>query len=353
MPPCPPSSNRLPALDGLRALAVLLVFLIHSGGFGLRELGTVGNSLVDHGRYGVTMFFVLSAFSMCLSVKEGFEGQPVSWLRYGLRRFFRIAPLFYLLMIWLFVMGPGLGHYDPASVTAHFTFAMMVLPQYANDMIGVEWSIAVEMAFYLLFPLLVIWQHNRRFQVGAALLAVILISQGDRVAGLLGATFAENRGHNLLLHVYPFLLGYWAFRLVRSGWHNRLPALAWAGLALALPLYSILQGEDPLSGPLMALATVCLLFVIQSERGSKLLGHPVLSHIGKVSYSIYLLHTLMIGHFRYHEWGTATGMFTALMATIGLATLTFHFIEVPGQKLGRWLGQKLTTGKAAPPPQTP
>ena len=70
--------RRLAHLDGLRAVAALMVFLIHSGAPSLRAAGPIGNGIADHGKYGVTVFFVVSAFSLCVSLQPAFEGAPVS-----------------------------------------------------------------------------------------------------------------------------------------------------------------------------------------------------------------------------------------------------------------------------------
>lgn len=51
-------------ITSLRAIAILFVFIIHSGGGGLRELGAMGNFFVDIGKYGVQMFFVISGFTI-------------------------------------------------------------------------------------------------------------------------------------------------------------------------------------------------------------------------------------------------------------------------------------------------
>jgi len=70
--------RRLAYLDGLRAIAALMVFLIHSGAPALRAAGPIGNSIVDHGKYGVTVFFVVSAYSLCVSLRPAFDGGRVS-----------------------------------------------------------------------------------------------------------------------------------------------------------------------------------------------------------------------------------------------------------------------------------
>src|SRR5262249_23668668 len=104
----PIPGKRLAYLDGLRAIAALMVFLIHSGAPTLRAAGPIGNSIVDHGKYGVTVFFVVSAFSLCVSLQPAFAGARVSWAAYFVRRFFRIAPLYYVVMAYVLLSGSSI-----------------------------------------------------------------------------------------------------------------------------------------------------------------------------------------------------------------------------------------------------
>jgi len=87
-------------ITGLRGIAALLVFLIHSGG-GLRSLSPVANAFVDWGKYGVDIFFVISGFTIFYQFYEkGYH------LRYFLmQRILRISSPYWPLLLLLFLMG--------------------------------------------------------------------------------------------------------------------------------------------------------------------------------------------------------------------------------------------------------
>lgn len=87
---------RQPALDGLRGIAVLIVFLSHSSGRGIQIAPWLNFHGIGH--VGVYLFFVLSGF---LLTRNLVEGQPVG--TFLVRRFFRIAPLYYLVLIATFI----------------------------------------------------------------------------------------------------------------------------------------------------------------------------------------------------------------------------------------------------------
>src|SRR5580692_9521155 len=122
-----PVDDRMAYLDGLRAVAALMVFAGHAAAGGLlplAPLGSIGFSLVSHGPYGVTIFFVLSAYTLCMSVAPRFDGEPVSWRAYFIRRFFRIAPLYYVVMLYAAYHGPDRPDY-PLTMLLHLSFTNM------------------------------------------------------------------------------------------------------------------------------------------------------------------------------------------------------------------------------------
>ena len=120
------SFNSTKYITGLRAYAALSVYLIHSGGFGLRELSVFTNRIVDFGKFWVTVFFVLSAFTICMSIDKS---DKFEFRKYLIRRFFRVAPLYYAVLIVGFLLG-GSDYYlklfnvenNFSSLLLHFSF---------------------------------------------------------------------------------------------------------------------------------------------------------------------------------------------------------------------------------------
>ena len=119
---------------------------------------------------GVPLFFVISAFSLYHStfLRVGTD----RWLRrYTLRRFFRIAPLFYtMILLWLFIhqvlldRSIGIG-----EILLNFTFTFGLIPGAHESLVWAGWTVGVEMLFYLLLPLALIFVRS----LGRALLLYI------------------------------------------------------------------------------------------------------------------------------------------------------------------------------------
>lgn len=312
--------QNLTYLNGLRGVAILMVFLIHSGGFGLRSLGHLGNSIVDHGKYGVTVFFVTSAYVLTAQMNE----KPISWQAFYLRRLFRIAPMYFLVLGAALAMEPFEYWPSAASIWAHFTFSNVVMPQYANDILSVEWSIAVEVAFYALFPLVMTIQKRGIAVIAVSTAVTAFPPTRHLVYEWIGGRFFEYRHYTLPWHGYAFLAGVAAYQFRGAAPHRAVLPL---GLVIILAL--VLSGEGQWSGPASALATALIIHDAHAGgASSRVLSNGLMSFVGTISYSMYLMHMLLI---------SALGPLPALAATLGLSYLTWLYVEEPFRAIARQL----------------
>jgi peptidoglycan/LPS O-acetylase OafA/YrhL len=149
------SGTKFDALDGLRGMAVLTVFLSHTSGAGQQV--TPWTNFHGTGHLGVYLFFVLSGFLLGYSLLH----RPIHLGRFYMRRFFRIAPLYYAVVTAVFWVQQATRHKDRTSLFisdkwrgywAHILF-------YKGD--SVFWSVAAEFEFYFVLPLLVLFLNKR------------------------------------------------------------------------------------------------------------------------------------------------------------------------------------------------
>jgi peptidoglycan/LPS O-acetylase OafA/YrhL len=330
--------ERLSYIDGLRGVAALMVFMIHSGSPAIRSLGTYGNMLVDHGRYGVSVFFVVSAYTLCLSIAPAFDGNATSWTAYFIRRFFRIAPLYWLVLTVVLVLGYSATAHDNIvpSALAHFSFANMFLPQYGNDLIGVEWSIAVEFAFYILLPLLVLMC---RWQLGV--LAIVALLVGSllykwTLLEWLGEPFWSNRNFSLLSHIEPFMIGILTFLAVKRGLISAGTKLPLFLVCACLLFTTAKLGEGTWSETMIAAITALAIANCTSAGVTRaVLSFWPLVMIGKISYSVYLTHFIVIGYFPFPiPLGANERVLAQLFVTLVISCLLYLVVEQPGRRIG-------------------
>ncbi len=368
----PDWSTRIPALDGLRGIAILLVLLCHSL-FGLESSSPLVTRLVAVGRLswsGVDLFFVLSGFligGILLDARES----PRYYTTFYIRRAYRILPLYFALTaLFLFrhlpirLLPGALGDASPLLVPwySYFTFTqaffMVHLGWYGAPALAVTWSLAVEEQFYLATPLLI--RKIRGTLLVAALVFTVVAAPLLRF--LLRHTLAHGdfacyvlmpcRADALCLGVLS------AYLVRRPAFWNQLIArrrLLWLATAVLFAGVALLtwRGYNQFSAPmttwgysLLALFyTCCLLIAVSSttELWHRALRTPWLMGLGTLAYCAYLLHYPLIQSGRrvaralfstHPELSFLVGAFSAVALTLALAALSWRYYEKPMLRRG-------------------
>lgn len=151
-------------ITGMRAFAAFGVLLVHSGGAGLYQLGEMGGNLAILGSWGVYVFFVISGFSVASSYESS-----TGYFDYINKRLWRIAPIYYFwiaVAIALSVTSVAWQQkfnvsVDSYNVLMHLSFLSFLNYRITNSILGVEWSISIEVFWYFLIPALVFAGRSR------------------------------------------------------------------------------------------------------------------------------------------------------------------------------------------------
>jgi peptidoglycan/LPS O-acetylase OafA/YrhL len=352
--------KKLDFIDALRGVAALYVLIYHL------SLITQPNAiapqwirpLTGSGGSGVMLFFALSAFTLCMSMRTRGVDEETPVLNYFIRRFFRIAPLFYVWMIITFIRDVLLFHVwqSPAEVLRSALFIFNFIPGHEQGYVWASWTIGVEMAFYVLFPIAFRIADNLGKAValffGALLLRMIWFSVSHRVWA--ASPDLESFYQISLLHHLPnFLLGIVAFHVYRV---INVDAARRHGVGYALIAASAASYVGMVYGGISFAAfgdtTTIQTFIYSvlllgaSISAPKILVNRVTRFMGRISYSIYLGHAtiifLMSGIFAAIYRGITNieiAYFISVIVAIGVVApisyLTYRLIEVPGNRLGR------------------
>ena len=166
--------NAIPALDGMRALAVLLVMLFHSWSFvpGSNASGAnAGSSPLFYGKTGVQLFFVLSGFLLFLPYAQwifGVRERPSARMFYR-RRALRVGPAYWASLAILGLTLPFTLN-SLRDVIFHLFFLSNLSWQTAFTINGVYWTMAIEVQFYVALPLIAhgMYALSRRVRPGVA-----------------------------------------------------------------------------------------------------------------------------------------------------------------------------------------
>ena len=325
----------LPNLDGIRAVACLLVVLSHI---------PVPGKFDTLGSLGVSLFFVLSGFLMGhLYAATPWDGTAV--LRYGIARFSRIAPIYWLVVTLCVLI--SLAEPEQEFVLRIEGLVPVLRHYFFSGNAGIFWSIPLEVQYYLFF-LLVWWAIAHASQRVSALPLLAL------VCVLLLVTHGYWRGLMLPNKLHFFLAGTVAGVAPRPAWTAGRETVVMLLLQLAALLLLVwppwLYGSQPAmyeSIPLaLLLGLVIYLLSMTSPWSQPLLATPWMRKIGQSSFSIYLLHMLVI-HYGMRLLGLQSLVYAHAWLLLGLAAvalpmLVSHWIEIPLQRHTRhWLQNHL------------
>ena len=139
------ADRKLEGIHGLRGLAALSIVLFHFVYIARIPAPRWLAFTTTHFNLGVLLFFSLSALSLYHSSKFA----PASFGAYLVKRFFRIAPLFYLMLGYMLWWG---GVPDSNVLLINLTFSFNLFPGQHQSLVWAGWSVSVEMLFYLLLP---------------------------------------------------------------------------------------------------------------------------------------------------------------------------------------------------------
>ena len=352
-------SSLLPGILGLRGIAAIAVFLFHLVHIGNISVPEPFEFISQEFGKGVQLFFVLSAFSLMHSTRQKLHRSD--WMiEYFIKRFFRIAPLYYLMMLgmifWPRIVS-GAWQFDFETILLNLTFTFGFAPW--TGIVWAGWSVGVEMIFYAIFPVLLM---TIRTPASTLMLVVISIFVTYAARTLLDAHYE----HTVWLYQYNwgyfsfagnlcfFALGMYAFQVVNQPVQARainnwvIPGFALGMLGLLLFTNAGSQLKQLWNAEMIAwgigLASLC---AWQATRPGRWAANRVCEFLGERSYSIYLLHPVVIVLFR----GRIEYLYDALTQIVGsyayflcaaivfvpliiLAEITYRMVEVPFIRFG-------------------
>jgi peptidoglycan/LPS O-acetylase OafA/YrhL len=346
--------KKIQSLDGLRAVAVLLVMFNH---LGIRQ--------APHGR-GVLTFFVLSGFLITwLLLKEAESTGSVSVKNFYIRRVLRIFPAFYVFGILHYVVTRLTVGQLSASGKADYVTAFLYVGNYWHAIshasyhyMGHIWALCIEEQFYLLWPLLFAAFYRDLRKLTYALVGLIVVVDIYRVVLFFGfhvsdlwLTFTfDSRADHLLVGC---LLAVLLKRGVFAPFWNFLASRCWISIVvLAMIIASIAlnfhygfpykYGAGFILDPLLTAVLLVQVMVMGNSWLWGWLNWGVTRYMGRISYSMFLYHPFaneLTKHYLHHHSmlliaPTAVAL-AILMGTCSYYLIELRFLRLKSQFIGR------------------
>jgi len=327
--------TRIPSLDGLRAISISLVVVGHWAE--LRYHSDVAGAFAN---LGVRIFFIISGYLITtLLLKEHTKTSTIGLKEFYIRRAYRILPASFAFMLIVFVIfRHDLRWYHAAAAVLYLANFDFMHPWY----LGHLWSLSVEEQFYFLWPgVLKKWYRQRAAILFGVCALAPLYRIACHLAGLHGQadeTFpavADTLAIGCLLAIFAGKMsrirGIWAVGMM-------LPVIfvpAYAGrlhFHITAALLIVLWPAMHLSIAGLLLHTV--------QRSYRFLNVQPIVWLGKISYSLYLWQQLFV-------FGKAARPWYFAIFAIGMATASYHFVELPMLRLRENRTERERTAYAA------
>ena len=360
----------IPSLTGVRGVAALWVFLTHLYGFAARVLGMpalISSSFLFNGFRGVDLFFVLSGFIL-MHVHAGdfitISSKPLQ--RFFVTRFFRIYPLNTVILVALVplvLLAPSYVAAERAFSDPHFAYrahnlsaagfvqTLLLVQSWTILKLGewniVSWTLSAEIFGYMLFPGLawliareLSWRRCIVYALISLLTLTILLFFSHHANNNPTGTFGSVR------MFFCFVAGICLYRCYQlapdyvASWASAVTCLAVAFIAITL-LYPPAPVFD-------AFGFAALVFGLAYQRGpvNRILKSRVALYLGRISFSFYLSHFLIISIFSWaaghwltaQDFGLKVASLVALfMLCLGVASVLYVWVERPSQRFGHYL----------------
>lgn len=373
-------AKRLPALDGLRGIAIVAVFLqnyaggfihapdgsAHLGSAALRLLAGVLGATFGLGWMGVSLFFVLSGFLITGILYET-RGDAHYYRNFYARRALRIFPIYYLFAFVLLVLGIFVKAHWRAGDLLFLVYlgfpAVFVWPSLLQISPAFHithlWSLCVEEQFYMLWP----WPVAKMTSRNSMLLAcfgIVLASLGFRtVVWWLGAAIGNWSYAFLIGRMDGLAIGAAIAIGIRGPWRRQMQRCAAPAFTAAIACIATIcwirhsvDATDALMSTLgySAVGLACGALILMSLKTSswtqQLMSLDVLRIFGKYSYGFYLYHAplaVVLSPMRksfiaaMHSFWIGSGLHVAfcLLLNLSVAALSFHILESPILKMKR------------------
>jgi len=350
--------KRIPQLDALRGLAILVVIVHNSGAL---------PRLSADGWMGVDLFFVLSGFLITGILIDSRQSESY-FKTFYLKRCLRIWPLYFSLLLFMFVVVPSLRPSEAPGIFArsapwwsYILFVQNLLvrfPTMATGALAVTWSLAIEEQFYFVWPWALRYfslAHVRRIAIAVLCLSPLLrLYLSSPLSSHPIDTYP-----NSFCRLDGLMAGALLALAIRA--ENFVPSKfirnAWITLAIAAPSAFLTEALHARWIAFSFVAIACASFVYLAMFSTQkwlqsALSNRFLIYTGTISYGLYLLHKFPLDaakvmHFDRHPLLVLP---LAIVASYALAALSWHFMEQPFMRLKRFFGSQSLREEVAMPP---
>ncbi|HZZ18698.1 MAG TPA: acyltransferase [Opitutaceae bacterium] len=376
-----PVKQHIPCLDGIRGGLALWVFWGH-----LANVVGFRLPLVENLALAVDLFMLLSGFIMAWQWEISLQrpqqrpfGDQVSG--FWLRRFFRISPLYYMLFFVSMLVTPTwseaklrlMSSFHPneaatsygmplttlSNVGAHLTYIFGLIPRYASNNALPDWSLSLEMQFYVALPFLMVLCRPSRVLLLSLSSVAMYIAAGHlfTTQDLVGGSAIRFPHPSLLpLKIHIFAAGMALGWLAANKSNAKRRIVFW--IAFLVPLIFV---PHPVAVAALGISALILSPQRPIRAWANFLGKPPFRMSGDLSYCVYLVHPIpsylildLLSRCSFFRDLPSFGRFAAAILVLtpivyALAYLAHRLVEKPGIDWGKRISDSWNPVRQVPP----
>ncbi len=355
-------------IDALKGIAILGVLLVHATHL-IAPASEYFAMVAAEGARGVQLFFFISALTTFFSMQSRIAKEKKPVLNFFIRRFFRIAPLFYTAIIFYSLYHTYTPVYWAPNGMKWWFFPLTALfihgwhPETINSVVPNGWAITVEFSFYFMLPWLFVKINNLGRSVWFVIISLITAKVFTFTALKVITNFYPESQHYIVgsftfLWIFSqlpvFALGIVFYHMIKNNtdWQDKSMGIVFLVLSVILfaaflqtKTFGNLLPHHFLWGIAFFMLTLALFLY-----PNKIMVNAFTKTIGKLSYSIYLCHYAVILFFKdihleklfsQGPGGFGIGFMAILAGSVIVSALSYFIIEKPGIRLGQRLIHRL------------
>lgn len=342
-------------LDCIRGMGVLLVIFVHTS-YATNMIhmlaGTIWQDIIYSFRNCIQLFFISSAFALTMSYFNRLDEKHKT-RNFFIRRFFRIAPLYYIAIVLTtikFIYDAGFFHIQWGNLITNIFFINGLFPQYTNAYVPGGWSISVEYVFYFMMPFLCYKIRNLNSAVIFTLASFMFSSIARYFLFEIMPEESEYIYYSIFSQLPIFSIGILVYWIMNDNLSN-VKAITIISVAAVLVYFTFVEVPE-----FYVYGIISLFYILAlHKKPFKLFVNRLFINIGKLSLSMYIVHFAIIsiiqrsGYFNFLKIDTMWKVFPYLMGTFLIilfasyiiSYISYKYVEIPGQNLGRKLIKKL------------
>lgn len=365
------SNERFTYIDALRGVAIAGVIITHVAS--ICHIDGISQYLTSIGGMGVQLFFVISAFTIFYTLSKT-DGDPFQFRNFYIRRLFRIIPVYWMgIILYTAVYGMASRGWREGPELWHYPYHIFLInifhPLTSSSVVPGGWSISCEVMFYLMVPVLYKYFNTNKKIMYMMAIGIVIFPLANYLlkkytANTLFAGYESSVVNNFFYRWIPnqfacFGFGMILFKIYQDGTYTKYISKKSTNLTLLLTVSAallVVKKSGNIIPPVHHIYA-CLFMVLAlllSVHPWKIYVNRFTVFLGKISYSSYLIHFLVIKQITLLIEKTMPSLTTNTMMyfgivtvasfiiTIPLAYLSYKYIELTAVTLGKTMIKKLS-----------